>query len=117
MANLQEIFMRIKQNKQEQKKLKAVYKDSLDNNPEYRELNEKLKDLKIRKKQIETDIKSQFSSELTKLEDMKIDLDSDMEMISDLALNQLIKGERVTVKDENEAEYEPIFNVKFKKST
>jgi hypothetical protein len=47
---------------------------------------------------------------------MKIDLDSDMEMISDLALNQLMKGETVKVKDEYEVEYDPLFTVKFKKA-
>lgn len=116
MSNLQEVFLRIRQNKNEQKKLKEAYRDALINSPSYKEISEQLNDLKIKKKEIEADVKGQFSSEFTKLEDMKIDLDSDIEMISDLALNQLLKGETVKVKDEYEVEYDPLFTVKFKKS-
>lgn len=115
MSNIQDVFIRIRKNKQEQKKLKESYKDALANSPSYREVDEKLKEYKVKKKQIETDLKAQFSSELTKLEDLKIDLDSDLEMLSDIALNQLVKGEEVKVKDEHETEYEPLFTVKFKK--
>lgn len=116
MSNLQEVFLRIRKNKDEQKKLKESYRDALHNFPAYKEITEELNELKTKKKQIESDVRSQFSSELTKLEDMKIDLDSDLEMISDLALTQLMKGEMVKVKDEYDVEYDPFFSVKFKKS-
>jgi len=116
MSNLQEVFLRIRTNRQEQKKLKEVYRDALINSPSYKEVVDELNELKVKKTQIEADVKSQFSSEFTKLEDLKIDLDSDMEMISDLALTQLMKGETVKVKDEYEVEYDPLFTVKFKKT-
>ncbi len=116
MSNLQEVFLRIRTNRQQQKKIKEAYRDALYNSPSYKEVVDELNDLKVKKKQIESDIKEQFSSEFTKLEDMKIDLESDLEMISDLALNQLMKGETVKVKDEYEVEYDPIFSVKFKKT-
>jgi len=115
MSNLQEVFLRIRTNRQEQKKLKEAYRDALSNSPSYKEIIDDLNELKVKKKQIETDVKSQFSSELDKLEDMKIDLESDTEMLSDLALTQLMKGEMIKVKDEYEVEYEPLFTVKFKK--
>lgn len=116
MANLQEVFIRIRENKKEQKKIKGAYRDALENSPAYQAVSEEYKDLKNKKQQIEADIKSQFSSEFTKLEDMKIDLDSDLDMLSDLALATLMKGETVKVKDENETEYDPFFSVKFKKA-
>jgi len=116
MSNLQEVFLRIRTNRQQQKKIKEAYRDALYNSPSYKEIVDDLNELKAKKKQIESDTKAQFSSEFTKLEDMKIDLDSDLEMISDLALNQLMKGETVKVKDEYEVEYDPIFSVKFKKT-
>ena len=115
MSNIQEVFSRIRKNKEEQKKLKEAYKDALENSPSYREINEEFKEIKIKKKQIESDTKAQFSAELTRLEDMKIDLESDLEMLSDIALNKIIKGEEVKVVDEHETEYEPVFSVKFKK--
>ncbi len=116
MSNLQEVFLRIRKNKVEQKKLKEAYRDALANSPSYKEVNDELNDLKVKKKQIESDVKGQFTSEFTKLEDIKIDIDSDMEMISDLALTQLMKGETVKVVDEYEVEYDPLFTVKFKKA-
>jgi predicted nuclease with TOPRIM domain len=116
MSNLQEVFLRIRTNRQEQKKLKEAYRDALYNSPSYKEVVDDLNELKVKKKQIEGDVREQFSSEFTKLEDMKIDLDSDLEMISDLALTQLMKGETVKVKDEYDVEYDPLFTVKFKKA-
>lgn len=117
MSNLQEIFLRIRENKSEQKKLKEVYRDALSNSPSYKEVVDELNDLKVKKKQIESDIKAQFSSEFIRLEDMKIDLGSDLEMLSDIALTQLMKGETVKVKDEYDVEYDPMFTVKFKKAS
>lgn len=116
MSNLQEVFIRIRANRKEQKKLKDAYRDALSTSAEYKKITEELKDLKVKKQQIEGDIKSQFSSEFTKLDDMKIDLESDMDMLSDIALSTLMKGETVKVKDEFEVEYDPFFSVKFKKS-
>ena len=71
--------------------------------------------MRERKKQIETTIKENFSSEMTKLEDLKIDIASDMELISDIAITKLMKGESIEIKDEYENDYEPLINVKFKK--
>mgnify|MGYP000867227365 CR=1 FL=1 len=116
MSNLQEVFLRIRTNRQEQKKLKEAYRDALSNTPSYKEVVDELNELKVRKKKIETDVKDQFSTEFTKLDDMKIDLEGDLEMMSDLALTQLMKGETIKVKDEYDVEYEPNFTVKFKKT-
>ncbi|MFA6228519.1 MAG: hypothetical protein WC668_05065 [Patescibacteria group bacterium] len=115
MSNLQEVFSRIRETKKEQKKLKDVYRDALVNLLEYKKITDELKELRDRKKKIENDVKAQLSSELTKIDDLKIDLESDYTVLSDIALNQLVKGETVKVKDEYEIEYEPIFTVKFKK--
>ncbi|MFA6526671.1 MAG: hypothetical protein WCT26_04660 [Candidatus Buchananbacteria bacterium] len=117
MSNLQEVFIRIRENRKEQKKLKDAYRDALNNSPQYKEISEELKDLKVKKQQIEGDLKAQFSSEFTRLDDMKIDLDSDLDMLSDIALSTLMKGETVKVKDEFDVEYDPFFSVKFKKAS
>ena len=110
------LFLRIRETKKEQKKLKDAYRDALLNSAEHKQVSDDLKDLRNRKKQIEADIRAQFSSEFTRLDDLKIDLESDAEMLSDIALTQLMKGETVKVKDEYEVEYEPMFTVKFKKT-
>lgn len=92
-----------------------MYRDALAGTPEYQELNDKLKTVRERKKQIEQTIREQFSHELTELEDLQVDIESDNELMSDVALTQLIKGETIDIKDQYENQYEPVFNVKFRK--
>jgi predicted nucleic acid-binding Zn-ribbon protein len=116
MLPLQEVFIRVQAAKKQKKDLETAYKDALKTSLEYQEIDEKLKTLRERKKQIEATIREQFSGELTKIEDLKIDIASDVEMMSDIAMTQLMKGETVEVKDEYENSYEPVFKVNFKKT-
>ena len=115
MPNIQEIFDRIQKAKARQKEIKAMYQDALASAPEYEEINDKVKTLRERKKQIELVIKEGFGKEITELEDLKVDIDSDNELLSDVTLTQLVKGETVEVKDQYENQYEPVFMVKFRK--
>jgi hypothetical protein len=115
MQSVQEVFARIQENKKKQKDLRSAYKDALDTSLEYQEITEKLTSLREKKKQIEQTVKEQFAGELTKLDDLKIDLASDTEVLTDLAMTQLMKGETVEVKDEYDNAYSPSFKVNFKK--
>jgi len=115
MQDIQEIFNRVQKIKKEQKDLRASYKDALANSGEYVEIGEKLKTLRDRKKQIEASVRSDMGSDFTKLEDLKIDLESDIEMLSDMALTKMMKGETIEIKDEYDNKYEPVFTVRFKK--
>jgi len=115
MSKLQEVFNRIKESKEEQKKIKRSYKDSLENSQEYKDVLEKLQALKENKKQIEERINNDFKTELSRLDTIKLDIQHDTEMMSDLALNQLVAGKTVEVKDKNDNDYEPLFKVTFKK--
>ncbi len=116
MQDIQEIFNRMQVIKKQQKDIRSTYKEALAGSEEYKDLNDKIKTLRERKKQIENTTKESFSSELTKLDDFKIDLESDSVMLSDIALNKLMKGETVQVVDEYNNSYEPLFTVKFKKT-
>jgi len=115
MQDLQEVFNRIQESKQSQKEIRTMYKDALTQNGEYQEIQENMKSLREKKKRIETAIKEQFAGEITKLEDLKIDIESDMEMLADIALTKYTKGETVGVTDKNNVEYAPVFKVLFKK--
>lgn len=114
-SKIQEVFNRIKESKQEQKKIRDMYKDALANSAEYQEVSEKLKELKQRKKELEDKIKQDFQKEFEKLETLKADIENDQQVLSDLVLSQVSKGENVEVADENNIQYEPVFSVKFKK--
>lgn len=116
MQNIQEIFGRIQKNKKKMKDLKSSYSDALKTVQEYVEINEKLKTLREKKKQIENTIRQDFTNEFQQIEDLKIDLESDQELMNDIAMTQVMKGETVSVTDEYEQSYDPIFQVKFKKS-
>ncbi len=116
MADLQEIFARIQETKKKQKDIKSAYRDALNSSEEYKNLTDKLTELRAKKKQIENSIKQDFSSEFQKLDDFKIDLESDNTMLSDAAFTKLLKGETVEVVDEYNNSYEPLFVVKFKKT-
>ena len=115
MPTVQEIFTKVQAAKKKQKDLKSAYSDALKTSLEYQEIGDKLKALREKKKQIELTTKEQFKHEMTELEDITIDIASDMEMMADLALNQLMKGETIMLKDEYNNEYEPVFKVNFKK--
>jgi len=116
MQDLQSIFNRVEQAKKKRKDIKKMYKAALDQTSEYQDINEEMKTLREKKKRVETAVKEQFSQEMIQLSDLKIDIESDMEILSDIALSQMVKGQAVGVTDSDNNEYEPIFSVKFKKT-
>lgn len=116
MQDIQEIFSRMQEIKKKQKDIRNAYKDALATSLEYQEIEQKMKALRERKKQIESSTKQNFASELTKLDDYKIDLESDAVLLADIAISKLMKGETVEVVDEYSNKYEPQFSVKFKKA-
>lgn len=115
MQDIQQVFSRVREAKKKIKDLKQAYKDALETSQEYQETSEALKTLREKKKQIERVTKEQFAGELTHIDDLKIDVASDMELLSDIALSKFMKGEEVEIKDEYDNVYEPIFKVNFKK--
>ena len=115
MSELQDIFNKMLEFKKEQRHLKAVYRDSLTNYKGYKEITDKIKTLKDEKKQIEDVCKEQCSKELDQAEKLKFEIEADKETLNDMVLNKLVKGENVSLKDQYENEYEPIFNFRFRK--
>jgi prefoldin subunit 5 len=116
MKNLQEVFNQLQTIKGEQRSLRSAYREALAASGELTEASEQLKNLKEKKKKIEQTIKEQFSSELDKLDQLKIDMEAQNTMLADIALSQLMSGQTVEVVDMNNNVYEPIFNVRFKKT-
>ncbi len=115
MKDLQEVWSRLQKTKQKQKEIRTSYKDALAGSADYVKAVEDLKTLREKKKQIEIDVRRDFSSEFNQLETLRADAETDQELLSDIALNTFVKGETVRVTDEYENNYEPIFLVKFKK--
>ncbi|HPX94289.1 MAG TPA: hypothetical protein PLF30_01905 [Candidatus Moranbacteria bacterium] len=116
MQNVQEVFNKIREMKKEQKDLRDMYKDALVQTDEYEEIVEKIKELREKKKAIETRIQAQLGRSYEKLEDLKLEVDSQKEMLNDIAISTLMKGETVVAKDEFDNVYEPVWKVNFKKT-
>jgi len=116
MQNIQEVFSSIREIKREQKDLRDMYKDALTQADKYEEIVEEIKTLREKKKEIESRIQGQLGRSWEKLEDLKVEVETKREMLSDIALSTLMKGETVAVKDEFENAYEPIWKVNFKKT-
>lgn len=115
MAKIQEVFDKIQSIKEKQKEIKAVYRDALANSAAYQNALEDHNSAKEKKKQAEESIKSDFSKEFEKLEEIKYDLETENILLSDIALNHITKGEKIEVVDSYDNKYEPLFSVKFRK--
>jgi septal ring factor EnvC (AmiA/AmiB activator) len=116
MRSPQEIFNVIHELKREHRTIQAMYKDALDSSQEYREILEKLKELKIRKKQIEEQTQSEMGNDSVKLETLKLDIKGHKESLTDVAISTLMAGETIKVTDKDNNAYEPIFSIRFRKT-
>jgi hypothetical protein len=116
MRNIQEIFDRIQEKKREMREMTASMRDALHNMPEYQEVLEEMDKVKTKKKQIENSIKGESMASAVKMDTLKLGIKADIETLSDIALNNLVKGEPVKVTDENQNSYDPIFTVRFQKT-
>ncbi len=115
MQNVQEIFDRIQSSARERREINTIYKDSLEQIKEYQDALEKIESLRKQKKQIEISVRAELSSEIAKLHNLEKDIVTDRQLLSDAALNTLVKGEEVKVTDSANTEYEPLFSVRFRK--
>ena len=113
MSKLQEVFDRIQEAKKEAKEINSAYRDTLASDERYKKIVEEIRDLRTKKQQIEARIKS---AGFAKIDKIKAEITGDNQLLSDIALSQLMKGEKVEALDKRENKYEPIFNVKFKKA-
>ena len=116
MPELQEVFNRITEHKKERKKVSDIYKQALANSKAFQDAKDEWERVKAKKIQIEASIRAECAGEIEQMEKLKEHLDADTELLNDLALTSLMKGQTVEVKDEHDTTYEPVFSVRFKKS-
>lgn len=114
MQNAQEVYNRILETKQKIKDIKAELKGYYQDIPEYVDLEEKLKDLRAKRKRVTLSVDNQHPDLITKLEDLKIDLASDKEMLNDIVVSTVMKGETVELQNQYQQAVLPIFSVTLK---
>jgi len=115
MKDIQGIYNTMEERKKELKNLKDMYKDARENSLPYQNILEKLQELKNQKAILEKNIVSEMGNDYVKMVELKAELQSDKEMMTDIALTKLMKGETVELKDKYDNQYEPVFSVTFKK--
>ncbi len=116
MQQMQIVFAEMRENKKELKGLKEMYRDALNETDEYQELTEKIKEMRAKKKAIETRVQNQMGRSYEKIEELTSEIKGQKEMLSDIAITTLMDGKTVEVSDEFGNIYEPAYNVNFKKS-
>lgn len=115
MHDLQEVFNRMQEKKKKSRELTAMFKEALGANQEYIELSEKIAQLRAKKRAMEIATMEDFVSEFKQIDDLKLDVKSDAEMLTDLAITRYTKGESIEIVDAYENAYEPKFSVRFSK--
>jgi replication-associated recombination protein RarA len=115
MKTAQEMFNQLQALKGERKELSSVYRDALANSAEYKKLTEEIKVLRDKRKMVTQAIDGDLRSELDRLDDLKDEMTNDKALLADAVINQLTKGETITVIDENQEKYEPVISVVFRK--
>jgi hypothetical protein len=113
--SVQDIYNQIRENKKEQKNIRKEYKDALLSANEYEETVEKMKELREKKKQIENITQDRMGSRWDELEMLKAKAVEMEELLTDVAINDLMSGKTVSVKDEFENDYEPVYKISFRK--
>lgn len=116
MADLQKVFDEIREAKKEMKEIRAAYRDALAQADKYPEISEKIKEQREEKKTIEARVQNEMGRAYQKLEELKVEVAGKEEMLNDIAMTTLMKGETVEVVDEYQNRYEPLYVVRFKKT-
>jgi queuine/archaeosine tRNA-ribosyltransferase len=115
MRDIQEIFDEIQTLKVEQKEIRNEYKDTLKNANEYEETVEKATELREKKKQIEAVVQGRMGLRYQRFEEVKDKIAELQEMLTDVAMTNLMDGKPIALKDKHDNEYEPVYKITFKK--
>lgn len=109
---LQDIFNRLQEKKKQVSVIRKKYKEELATNGEYGKIKEELEKLRAKKKQYESSLKDQ--AHFARADELSLAIRNDAQMLSDMAVTNVMKGESIAVKDEY-SDFEPVFKVSFRR--
>ncbi len=116
MAKLEEVYTRLTQNKRQMRELRKMIQDELSHSERYGELKDEVKRLREEMKGIENEVKANSRHEADLIDDLKLEIQTDTELLADIALNMYVNSETVEIVDEFDQPWHPQFKVTFKKS-
>lgn len=115
MQDPQEIFNQLEEIKKQQKEIRKEYQDVLAQDGEFQKAKEEYDTISQTKKTLESSAQSSMGTSYAKLDDLKNERAALEQMLSDIALTNMMKGESLAITDAHHNEYEPNFTVKFRK--
>jgi predicted nuclease with TOPRIM domain len=115
MHDPQDLFNQLQEIKQQQKEIRKEYTDLLAQDGEYQQVKEEYDTIRLRKKEFEQSAQIQMGDTYAKLDDLKNERAAIEEMLSDIVITNMMKGESTQITDADHNEYEPRYNVSFKK--
>jgi len=115
MRDLQEVFDEIQEHKQRRKEIAREYRDILAQDREYQELKETLAELRDKKKLREQSAQNGMGHLWEAYERAGSDIAELDQMLTDIAMTNLMDGKSIQLKDKHDTEYEPSYKIVFKK--
>lgn len=115
MVSHEEVYARLQKNKKQRSEVAKMIRDELANNAKYQAMAEESKRIKDEMASIRNEVQGFAASEIEKLEDLKTDIKTDTQMLTDLVLAKFLANETVEIVDEFNQKWVPAFSVKFEK--
>jgi uncharacterized coiled-coil DUF342 family protein len=116
MKDIQEIFNELQGLKKDVSETRKDYRNILTQDPEYQSILDDMEEFKINKKATEESAKTSLGSSWEKLEENVQKIKDLEQIITDVAMTNLMDGKTVEVRDEWDTLYEPIYKINFKKA-
>ncbi len=116
MKDIQEIFNELQGLKKDVGETRKDYRNILTQDPEYQSLLDDMEEFKINKKAIEESARTSLGSTWEKLEENVQNIKDLEQIITDVAMTNLMDGKTIEVRDEWDNLFEPIYKINFKKA-
>jgi len=110
----QDVFTRLEQNKEKLREVNRQIKEHYESNSDYANLVEQGKAVGEKKKQLRVELNGSIEKLLESRDDLKIDVASDKDLLTDILLIKVAKQEETLIKDKYQQTVMPLFTVKFK---
>jgi GTP-sensing pleiotropic transcriptional regulator CodY len=114
-TQLQIAFTKADEQNNKLKELKQILKDELESSITYKELTEKMAALTANKKAMIDSVLASNKKIVEQIDNLKLDLESQKQLVSDVALKDYLAGEEVKVNKKGRI-YRPEFSCKFIKT-
>lgn len=114
MQSLEQVYKRLQKSKAKRREIGKMIRDELSQEQRYQKLTEDIRKLRDERKTIENEIKSHTASP-QELDELKADIQTDQELLADIALNLFMENKSVEILDEHDQRWVPLFSVKFVK--